>query len=59
MYPLLLESFEEIAKLRMDRVLETIESATDNGLLLQERNNSNEPCKQMYAIVKPPPFARL
>ena len=59
MYPLLLWSFEETTKLRMDQVLETIESATDNGLLLLDMNNSNEPCEQIYAIVKPLPFARI
>jgi hypothetical protein len=58
MHPLLLGSFEEITKLRMDQVLETIESPTDNGLLLLGMHNSKAPCEQIYAFVKPLPFAR-
>jgi hypothetical protein len=42
-YPLLLESFDEIAKLRMDQMLATIEMATDNCLLLLDKNTANEP----------------
>jgi hypothetical protein len=57
-YPLLLESFDEIAKLRMDQVLATIEMATDNCLLLLDKNTANEPCEQIYTLVKPLPVAR-
>ena len=55
-YGLLLESFEEVTKIRMDQVFETVEMATDNCLLLLDRKNSNEPCEQIYAIVKPLSF---
>lgn len=56
---MLLESFEEITKLRMDQVLETVKSATDNCLFLLDRINSYEPCEQIYALVNPLPVARL
>lgn len=58
-YPLLLESFDEVTKLRMDQVVEITEMATGNCVLLLDLINTNQPCEQNYTLIKPLPVAKV